>query len=306
MRTPRNMCWGGSCVLGLLLLWGCAANEPVGSNTSVATSVRPQNPDWERLVDDCISRVNESDAVFYRRGDQLNGSQVAREMRQYLRHILRAKNIPDPFGRNAGVTLAAITTHEGIYMDGLTGTPEPILIEVGGRRVKLYDWLKREFGVATLPGEEPGHEVFETTRYETDITLELLAQWEQYIDKCIQAVREAKAVTFSIKEEVWAAAEVATMLENNRANTIRMLKSPELRDHEEKRYSTAWVFVELTRVPAPTRAFFTDQAQYNKAVELWIMGLNLVRERGGTQTLTGWIESKVGEPPLMPKLRKKK
>ena len=305
MHVRRNMYRGGSVFLALLLLWGCAANEPAGSNTSVATSVKTQNPDWKRFMDDCISRVDESDAVFYRRGEQLNGRQVARQMRQYLRHILHTKIIPDPFGRNAGVVLAAITTHEGIYMDGLTGAAEPILIEVGGNRVKVYDWLKREFGVATLPGDEPGHDVFVATQYETDITPDLLAQWEQYIGKCIQAVREAKDVTFSIKEQVWSAADVAAMVEANRTNAIRLLKYPELRGDEKKRYSAAWVFVELTRAPAPTRESFADQAQYNKAVELSITGLNLVRERGGNQTLTSWMKSKAGEPPRMPKLKMK-
>ena len=305
MHARRNMYRGGSVLLGLLLLWGCAANDPVGSNTSVAPSAKMQNQEWKRFIDDCISKVDESDAVFYRRGEQVSGRQVAQQMRQYLRHILRTKIIPDPFGRNAGVVLAAITTHEGIYMDGLTGKPEPILIEVGGKRVKVYDWLKRELGVATLPGEEPGHDVFVATQYETDITPDLLAQWEQYIDKSIQAVRAAKDVSFLIKEQVWSADAVAAMMQANRSNAIRLLKYPELRGDEEKRYSAAWVFVELTRVPAPTRASFTDQAQYNKAVELSIMGLNLVRERGGTQTLTSWIESKTGEPPRMPKLKRK-
>jgi hypothetical protein len=307
MRVRLNKCWGGPFCLALILLWGCAADDPAGSNPSVATSVKTQDRDWKRFIDDCISKVDKSKAVFYRRGEQVNGSQVAQQMRQYLRHILRTKVIPDPYGRNAGVTLAIITTYEGIYFGGLTGEPEPILIEVGGRRMKVYDWLKMEFGVVTLPGEEPGHEVHVATQCETDITPELLAQWEQYIDKCIQAVREAKDVTFLIKEQIWSADEVAVMLEANRSNAIRFLKYPKLKDnYDKKSYRAGSVTIELTQVPLPERDSFANEAQYSKALELWATSDNIVKEPDGSLAfLSTWMRSKAGEPPRMPKLKGK-
>ncbi|MEI6568561.1 MAG: hypothetical protein WCR20_17910, partial [Verrucomicrobiota bacterium] len=122
--------------------------------------------------------MENSDAAFYRRGERVTGKELARQMREYLKVVLRVKSVPDPFGRNAGITLAMITTHEGIAMDGLTGPPQPCEVEVGGRRMKVYDWLKQEFGVNNVPGEEEGHEVF-VTLYETELKPELLAQWER-------------------------------------------------------------------------------------------------------------------------------
>jgi hypothetical protein len=285
--------------------WG---GENAESNGSVATPVKAQNRDWKKFTDECISRVEKSETVFYRRGERESGKEVAQQMREYLRHILRTKIIPDPFGRNAGVVLAAITTHEGIYMDGLTGKPEPILIEIGRERIKLYDWLKQEFGVATLPGEDPGHDVFVATQYETDITSDLLAQWGRYIDKCIEVVRGAKDVTFSLKEQIWSADAVATMMEANRSNAIRHLTAPDIKDnYDVKRYRAGEVLLELTSVPLPKRESFTDQAQYNKAVELWATRDNLVKEpNGGQKFLDDWVEGKAGEPPPMPKLKKRR
>jgi hypothetical protein len=307
MNALHRMHRVGWVFLGLFLLWGFVAcscsGELAGSNSIVATPVKAQNRDWKKFINECISKVEKSEAVFYRRGERVSGKEVAQEMRQYLSHILRTGIIPDPYGRNAGILLAAITTHEGIYMDGLTGKPEPILIEIEGKRIKLYDWLKQEFGVAALPGEEPGHQVFEML-YETELDSALLAQWERYIDKCIEVVRGAKDVTFLLKEQVWSPVDVVAMMESNRADAIRELKSPDIKDRDDRRrYNAGWILVRLTRVPEPKRESFSDQTQYSIA----LTGLSLVKERNGTQELfPRWVESKAGEPPPMPKLKQRR
>ena len=306
MNAPGKMHRNGWVFLGLLLLWGFAASscgsEPVGSISSVATPVKAQNRDWKNFIDECISRVEKSDAVFYRRGERVSGKEVAQQMREYLKVVLRVKSVPDPFGRNTGILLAMISTHEGIARDGITGRPEPIEVEIDGKRMKLFDWLKREFGIESLPGEEEGHEVLETL-YEAVVTPELLGQWERYIDKCIEVVRGAKDVTFSLKEQVWSPADVAAMMEGNRADAIRELKSPSIKDRDDKRrFDAGWILVSLTRVPQPKRESFSDQAQYNRA----LTGLSLVKEGNGSQkSFSLWLESKAGEPPPMPKLKKK-
>jgi len=306
MHAPCNMYRVGWVMLGLFLLWACAAsscgNEPLGDNSSVATSVKVQNRDWKKFMDECISRVEKSEAVFYRRGERVSGKEVAQQMREYLKVVLRVKSVPDPFGRNTGILLAMITTHEGIARDGITGRPEPIEVEIEGKRMKLYAWLKRESGIESLPGEEEGHEVLETL-YEAVVTPELLEQWERYIDKCIEVVRGAKDVTFLLKEQVWSPADVAAMMEGNRADAIRELKSPDIKDRDNKRrYDAGWILVSLTTVPQPKRESFSDQAQYNRA----LTGLSLVKERNGSQKLfPRWLEFKAGDPPRMPKLKRK-
>jgi hypothetical protein len=309
-NSVSSLCWCAWVSVGLVLLSGFATcsrgGEYVGTNSSIATPVKPQKLDWEKFINECISKVEKSEAVFYRRGERVSGKEVAQQMREYLRHILRNKTVPDPFGRNVGIVLAMITTHEGIYRDGLTGSPEPIVIEVGGKRVKVYDWLKQELGVNSMPGEEEGHEALETL-YETELTPDLLAQWERYIDNCIKVVREASGVTFSLKEKVSSPAEVAVVMENNRTNAIRLLTSPEIKDrNDKKRYRPGWVLVRLTSVPQPMRESFPDQAKFNKAIEVWATGDNeVVGSDGRRNLLTMWLESKAGEPPPMPKLKGK-
>lgn len=310
-NSVSSLCQVAWVCVGLVLLSGTAmyswGGENVGTNSSIATPVKPQKLDWEKFINECISKVEKSKAVFYRRGERVSGKEVAQQMRQYLRHILRNKTVPDPFGRNVGIVLAIITTHEGIYRDGLTGSPEPIAIEVGEKRVKVYDWLKQELGVNSLPGEEEGHEALETL-YKTELTPELLAQWERYIDNCIKVVRGASGVTFSIRGKVWVPTDVVAMMENNRSNAIRELTSPEIKDRtDKKRYRPAWVLIRLTSNPQPRRESFPDQEKFNKAMEMWATGDNEVIGSDGRRNLLSiWLESKAGEPPPMPKLKKRK
>jgi hypothetical protein len=277
---------------------------PWGGSTAAADAARER--DWRKVINQCISKVENSDAVFYRRRERTTGKQLARQMREYLNVVLRVKSVPDPFGRNAGIVLAMITTHEGIAFDGITGPPEPCEVEVGGKRMKVYDWLKKELGLEQLPGEEPGHEVLETL-YEVEIAPELLARWDRYIDKCIEVVRRAKDVTFLLKEQVWSPADVAAMMESNRTDAIRELKRPELKERGDKeRYNVGWVLVSLTSVAQPKRECFSDEAHYSEAVRLWATRLDSVIESDGTiKPLTMWVESKAEEPPRMPKLKKK-
>lgn len=315
MSAKPNSSTGGLCKfawasLGLVLLSGIApcswGSENVGGAGGPKRAVELQQRNWRVFIDECVSRVEKSEAVFYRRGEQVTGRELARQMRAYLETVLRAKSVPDPFGRNAGILLAMITTHEGIAMDGLTGPPQPCEVEVGGRRMKVYDWLKQEFGVNNLPGEQEGHEVFETL-YETELKPELLAQWERYIDRCIEVVRGAKGSTFSIAGKAWPPAEVAAMMEGNRSNVVRELKSPAIRNRDDKeRYSAGRVLVMLTSMPVPRRESFPDQAQYTKAVDAWATQLSSVTDSDGRRhLLTGWVESKAGRPPPVPKLKKR-
>lgn len=297
--------------LGFLLLLGVVGSswggENVGGGGSNGAPGTVQKRDWEKFTYEWISKVEKSEAVFYRRGERVSGKEVAQEMRQYLDHILRSKTVPDPFGRNAGIVLAMITTHEGIYRDGLTGSPEPFAIEVGGKRVKVYDWLKQELGADNLPGEEEGHDALKTL-YVTELKPELLVQWERYIDKCIAVVKEAKGSTFSLAGKVWSPNEVAAMMEGNRSNAMRELKSPEIKDRDGKeRYNAGKVVVALTSVPVPRRESFADQAEYGKAVDVWATKLSSVKDVGGGQELlASWVEHQAGGPPPMPKLKKRK
>lgn len=300
-----------SASLGLLLLLGFPARSLGGANSGGAASNIPpielKKQNWKQFIDKCVTKVENSDAAFYRRGERVTGKELARQMREYLKVVLRVKSVPDPFGRNAGITLAMITTHEGIAMDGLTGPPQPCEVEVGGRRMKVYDWLKQEFGVNNVPGEEEGHEVF-VTLYETELKPELLAQWERYIDDCIKVVREANGVTFSVRGTIWVPTDVALMMENNRSKAIRELTSPEIEDRTDKeRYRPGWVLVELTSDPLPKRESFPDQAQFLKAMEMSATRSNEVIGNDGRRSLlTMWVKSKAGEPPPMPKLKKRK
>jgi len=197
-----GLAWVALALVVLSVFMACSwGDESLGSTGSVGTPVKVQKRDWKKFTYECISRVEQSDAVFYRRGERVTGKELARQMREYLKVVLRVKSVPDPFGRNAGILLAIITTHEGIAMDGLTDSPQPCEVEVGGRRMKVYDWLKQQLGVDNLPGEEEGHEVLETL-YDAEITPELLARWERYIEDCIQVVRGAKGITFSLRGEV--------------------------------------------------------------------------------------------------------
>jgi hypothetical protein len=137
----------------------------------------------------------------------------------------------------------------------------------------------------------------------------LLAQWERYIDKHIEVVREAKGVTFVIKEQVWSPADVVALIESNRPNAIRELKFPEIRDRDQKkRYDAIWINVKLFSLPVPRRESFPDQAQFSKATELWALGRNWVIETNGYRfpSVGEWVKLKAGEPPPMPKLKKKR
>ncbi|MEI6568559.1 MAG: hypothetical protein WCR20_17900 [Verrucomicrobiota bacterium] len=300
-----------SASLGLLLLLGFPARSLGGANSGGAASNIPhielKKQNWKQFIDKCVTKVENSDAAFYRRGERVTGKELARQMREYLKVVLRVKSVPDPFGRNAGITLAMITTHEGIAMDGLTGPPQPCEVEVGGRRMKVYDWLKQEFGVNNVPGEEEGHEVF-VTLYETELKPELLAQWERYIGNYIAVVKEAKGITFSLAGKVCSPNEVAAMMEGNRSNAMRELTSPEIKNRDGKeRYTASKVVVALTSRPVPRRESFADQAEYIKEVDAWVPISSLVKHVGGGQELLeSWVEHQVGDPPSMPKLKKRK
>jgi hypothetical protein len=310
MNAELNTSKSRLLFLGLILLCGfvvcnCGA-DGTGSSNGVRGSVKEQGRDWKKFIEECISKVEKSDAVFYRRGERVTGKEVAQQMRQYLRHLVRNKIIPDPFGWNAGVVLAVITTHEGIARDGLTGPPEPMEIEVGGRRMKLYDWLKREFGIEMLPGDEPGHEV-EPYLYETDITPELLAQWERYIDKCIETVREAKDVTFMLGERVFPPAELAAIMEGNRSNALRRLRIPEITESMKDDYDDIWILLPLFHVPLPKPESFADKKEYEK--EMFFLGthpLEVKKQNGKRDYVVSWLKERCGKPPPVPTLKKKR
>jgi hypothetical protein len=67
------------------------------------------------------------------------------------------------------------------------------------------------------------------------------------------------------------------------------------------------VVVALTSRPVPRRESFADQAEYIKEVDAWVPISSLVKHVGGGQELLeSWVEHQVGDPPSMPKLKKRK
>ncbi|NGO38923.1 hypothetical protein G4L39_05870 [Limisphaera ngatamarikiensis] len=312
--TTNSMCgagWGRFCLFGRVLLMcvmvlsavGCGSEGGIGSSSGAGGGGERV---WEKVIYECIAKVEKTEAVFYRRGERVTGKEIARQMRDYLRFIQRKRTIPEPFGRNAGITLAVITTHEGIARDGLTGPPEPFEIEVNGHRMKVYDWLKQELGLGTLPGEEEGHEVL-LPLYEAVVTPELLKRWEEYLDRCIEATARAEGATFHWGDFVFSAKEAAGLFASNKVEALRWLKAPNIKHPEERdRYRVDILLLQLTSLPLPRPESYRDQVEYTREVNRWFRAWKkFVEENGRQEDMIDWLLRKAGEPPPMPTLRKK-
>lgn len=301
--------WFAPAVLMCLaLLVSCNIGDDLEESGSAAPVDKAPAEGWEKVIYQCIATVQQSDAVFYRRGKQVSGRELAREMRNNLRIVLRHKSIPEPFGRNAGVLLVVITTHEGYAMDGITGPPAAYEVAVGGRRMKVYDWLKAELGLKELPGEEEGHQIL-VPLYEPVLTDELLKQWEGYIDRCIEVAGQAEDCRFYLGGKWLSASEAAELLSSNRAAALKRLLEPEIKHPEEKEWYTstsvlsALTFVWLLKRPEE----YPDRAEYVRAVDRMHreVGKKWVDCNGVRKDMILWLEQKAGEPPPMPKLKKK-
>jgi len=261
--------------------------------------------EWEKVIYECISKVETSDAVFYRRGKPVSGKAVAQEMRKSLGIILRVKSLPDPFGRNAGILLAAITTYEGYAMDGITGPPTPFEVAVNGKRMRLYDWLKRELGLGMLPGEEEGHEIF-LPLYDAVVTPELLRQWEEYLDKCIAVTEQARDCRFYLRGKYYSSAEASRIFASNRADALEYLKNPDIKYPEDKDfYESRSVLRRLTRRPMPSKEDYADLSQYSREMRRWTFEESYVEHNSTKEDVIDWLKRNAGEPPPMPKLVKR-
>ncbi len=281
-------------------LAGCSREHSRGSGGNGLEGGHMQQHDWEKFVYQCISTVEKSDAVFYRRGQPVSGRELAKQMRRYLDAIVRDQTVHDPFGQNVATVLVLITTHEGIWRDGLTDKPEACEVQVGDRRIPVYLWLKQELGVPVLPGE--GGYVRAQGYYEAEITPEIVAKWNQYITECIRAVRQAEGYRFDMKGKVCSPDEAAAILEANRAAALDRLHPPlDLTPKEQELlglYSPDAVIHELITRPMPTNnpAEWTEWGRHFT----WV-----IDPTGERRLLALWLEDKVGEPPPMPKLKKK-
>jgi hypothetical protein len=263
--------------------------------------------EWEKVIYECISKVETSDAVFYRRGKPVSGKAVAQEMRKSMRIILRVKSLPDPFGRNAGILLAAITTYEGYAMDGITGPPTPFEVAVNGKRMRLYDWLKQELGLGMLPGEEEGHEIF-LPLYDAVVTPELLKRWEEYLGKCIAVTEQATNCWFRLNGKYFTAIEAAQIFKSNMARALEWLKYPQDITHPDEKdfYRAFGVLIKLTLRPPPKREEFSDPKEYSRESHLWATShFNWVECNGVKVDVIDWLKRNAGEPPPMPKLEKR-
>lgn len=300
------------CVLGILLLSLMLASCDFGgggrdvSADSLTVNKATAN-DWQKVIHECISKVEQSDAVFYRRGHRVTGKELAREMRENLRIVLRHKSVPDPFGRNAGILLTVITTHEGYAMDGITGPPMPYEVDVNGQRMKLYDWLKQGLGLERLPGEEEGHKVL-LPLYEPVVSEELLKQWEDYLDRCIQVTKEAQGCRFYVGGQWLSADQAAAVFASNRADALHGLKQPDFTHPEQKDlYTARSILVDLTSVRLKRPEEYPSRTEYvQEAHRLFREGWKTKVEHNGIQEeLIDWLLREVGEPPPMPRLEKK-
>src|SRR5512137_2231133 len=78
--------------VGMLVLSGLAAclcgGEPAHGDSRQGASDQPQIH-WKQFIDECISKVENSDSAFYRRGERVTGKELARQMREYLKVVLR-------------------------------------------------------------------------------------------------------------------------------------------------------------------------------------------------------------------------
>jgi len=261
--------------------------------------------EWEKVIYECISKVETSDAVFYRRGKPVSGKAVAQEMRKSMRIILRVKSLPDPFGRNAGILLAAITTYEGYAMDGITGPPTPFEVAVNGKRMRLYDWLKQELGLGMLPGEEEGHEIF-LPLYDAVATPELLRQWEEYLDKCIAVTEQARDCRFYLRGKYYSSGEASKIFASNRVRAVEELKNPNIKHPDQKDlYNSRSVLFDLTYRPPPGPEEYADRSQYSREMRRWTFEKSYVEHNSTKEDVIDWLKRNAGEPPPMPKLEKR-
>lgn len=304
----RDLLWMIGVVLfvSLLVSFGLdGSGTNVTGDTSSADVAKER--DWQKVIQQCITKVEQSDAVFYRRGERVTGKDVARQMREYLKIVQKVKSIPDPFGRNAGILLAVITTHEGVYRDGLTGRPEPFEVEVGERRIMVYDWLKQELGLEMLPGEEEGHEV-SVSLYDPVVPQDLLRQWEEYLDRCIEVTKRAEDCRFYLAGRHFSGVEAGCIFASNRVKALQRLKEPDIKHRDEKElYNQRSILLALTRLPLPRPESFSDRAEYVQELDRQI-SLSWKRKvvyNGIQEDLIDWLLRKAGEPPSMPKLKKK-
>lgn len=301
---------GWFCLLRVLLLLPVLAScdfDDGGVDTGDGNSMvkREGGGEWQKVINDCISAVERSEAVFYRRGQRVTGKQLASEMRRNLEIILQHKSIPDPFGRNTGVLLCVITTHEGYAMDGITGPPTPYEVEVNGERMKLYDWLKRELGLGRLPGEEEGHEIL-LPLYEAVVPEELLKRWDDYLERCIEVTRGARECRFYLNGKYFSPTEAAGVFASNRQDTIQKLINPKITHPDDvELYTPEMVLRVLVTRPVPRAEEFSDPRQLSKEVEVWAFESSRVDCNGYKEDLIKWLIRKVGSPPPMPTLKQK-
>lgn len=299
------------CLLRVLLLLPVLAScdfHDGGVDTGDGNSMvkREGGGEWQKVINDCISAVERSEAVFYRRGQRVTGKQLASEMRRNLEIVLRQKSVPDPFGRNAGILLWVITTHEGYAMDGITGPPMPYEVEINGQRMKLYDWVKRELRLVKLPGEEGGHEIL-LSLYEPVVPEELLKRWNDYLERCIEVTRKAQECRFYLKGKYLSPTEAAGVFASNRQEAIEKLINPTITHPDDvELYTAKAVLSVLVRRPVPRAEEFSDRSQFSREVEVWTFEGSSVECNGYKEDLIQWLIRKVGVPPPMPKLKQKK
>jgi hypothetical protein len=285
-----------------LLAWvSCDSNRQSGEAWTL-----PGAPggDWKKVIAECISRVEQSDAVFYQRGERTTGKAVAQHMRENLRLILQYRSVPDPFGRNAGILLGMITTHEGYARHGITGRPEPFQVQVGDRRMLLYDWLKQELQLASLPGEEEGHEPL-LQLYDAVLPSELLERWETYLDKCVEVTRRARGCKFHLGHKVFTSEEAAAVFDTNRVQALNQLREPNIKHPDEKDlYSVGSILLALARLPLPNPDDFSERSEYVEELDRHIRRSwrKFVEHNGARENVIDWLLREAGEPPPMPKL----
>jgi len=264
--------------------------------------------EWKKVIYECISKVETSDAVFYVRGRRATGKEIAHQMRKNLMIVLKVKSLPDPFGRNAGILLAVITRYEGYTMDGITGPPDPFEVEVDGRRMTVYEWLKQELKLGVLPGEEEGHQIL-LPLYDAVVTPELLKRWEEYLGKCIAVTEQATNCRFRLNGKYFTAIRAAQIFKSNMARALEWLKYPQDITHPDEKdfYRAFGVLIKLTLRPPPKREEFSDPKEYSRESHLWATsGEDLVECNGVKVDLIDWLIRNAGEPPPMPELRKRK
>jgi len=261
--------------------------------------------DWEKVIYECISKVESSAGAFYVRGRQVTGQDVARQLRKNLNVILRVKSLPDPFGQNAGILLAVMTTYEGYPMDGITGRPEPFELEVQGRRMTVYAWLKQELKLGVLPGEEEGHQIL-LPLYDALATPELLRQWEEYLDKCIAVTEQARDCRFYLRGKYYSSGEASKIFASNRVRAIEELTIPDIKHPDLKDlYNSRSVLFDLTYRPPPGPEEHADRSQYSRELRRWTSEKSYVEYNSTKEDVIDWLGRNVGEPPPMPKLKKK-